>query len=77
MNTYYVTTAANHPRGSGYWEILASSRDVARRLAFTRCPEGAWAFMYDTLDEVHHMDRKCHGTIGGTPHTSAPEAGKD
>ena len=64
VRQFYVTTAANHPHGSGYWEVGAINETEARRLAHEHCPEGKWSFMYDALDDVHPMDRKRHGFIG-------------
>lgn len=64
MKTFYVTTAANMPRGCGYWEIGAETEAEARRIAFAHCPEGRWSFMYSSVDEIHEMDRKCHGRLG-------------
>ena len=62
---FYVTTAANMPHGCGYWEVNAKDKHQARGLAFLHCPEGRWSFIYESLDDVHEMDRKCHGVIGG------------
>lgn len=62
MTVFYITTAANHPGGSGYWEVVARDREEARAKAFERL--GArWSFDYASLDEVHPLDRKCHGRI--------------
>jgi elongation factor P hydroxylase len=63
---FYVTVAANMPHGAGHWVVIAEDESEARRLAFAHCPDGRWSFMYQSIDEVHKLDRKCHGTIGGT-----------
>lgn len=65
LKVFYVTVAANMPRGAGYYEIHAESEAHARLLAFAHCPEGRWSFMYDSLEQIHKLDRKCHGVIGG------------
>ena len=67
LRTFYVTTAANMPHGSGYWEIGAHDEDEARQLAFAHCPEGRWSFMYRNLEDIHPLDRKRHGFIGARP----------
>ncbi len=61
---FFVTTAANMPHGSGYWEIGANTEAEARALAFAHCPDGRWCFMYESVEEIHEMDRRCHGRIG-------------
>lgn len=62
LHVFYVTTAANHPRGSGYWRVFAGSRDDAHAKTMAQLgPQ--WAFMYESLDDVHPYDRKHHGDI--------------
>jgi len=63
MRKYYVTTSADMPRGSGHWLVYADDETACRKLANERIPEGRWCFIYDTLEEVHELDRKRHGTI--------------
>lgn len=65
LRLWYVTTASNHPGGAGYWEVLAATREEARRKV---CDPiyglgTKWAFMYDRLDDVHELDRNLHGRI--------------
>ena len=63
MNTYYVTVAANHPGGCGYWEVKAQDETEARERAFDSLGS-KWSFIYSTLEEVHPLDRKRHGRLG-------------
>lgn len=67
MSMFYVTIAANMPKGCGHYVVHAVSEDEARELAFRHCPEGRWSFIYPSLEDVHELDRKCHGHIGGSP----------
>lgn len=66
MKTFYVTIAADMPRGCGYWEIHAPDAAEARRLAFAHCPDGRWSMFYDNLDDIHRWDRRRHGVIGAS-----------
>jgi hypothetical protein len=61
--TYYVTTAANHPRGSGYWEVAAHTKEQAHARAMDAL-DGKWSMMYERLEDIHPLDRKRHGRIG-------------
>lgn len=60
---FYATVAANMPHGAGHWEIQAKDEAEARKLAFEKIPEGRWCFIYTSLDEMHQLDRTCHGRI--------------
>jgi hypothetical protein len=64
MADFYVTTASNHPKGAGYWLVKASTVIKAREAAFNTLGD-SWCFLYTSLDDVHELDRKCHGTIFG------------
>lgn len=61
---FYITTAANHPGGAGYWEIHGCSNETEAREAAFRSLGNKWCFVYDSLDKVHELDRKRHGRIG-------------
>lgn len=63
-NTYYVTTASNHPNGPGYWEVKASSELQARAATFEALGN-KWSFMYDSFADIHILDTKRHGLIVG------------
>lgn len=61
---FYVTTASNHPKGAGYWLVKASTINKARE-AVHNALDGKWCFICTSLDDVHELDRKYHGTISG------------
>lgn len=62
MKSFFFTTAPNHPGGSGYWEVLANNASEAREIMWRE--KGAqWAFQYTELEQVHKLDRKCHGVL--------------
>jgi hypothetical protein len=67
LKSFYVTVAANMPRGSGYYKILAVDEQSARECAFARLPDGRWSFIYPSLDDVHPLDRTYHGTYVAVP----------
>jgi len=60
---FYVTTTNSMPLGAGCVRVLARSYAEARDLAFQFMPEGRWSFMYETLADVHELDREVLGTI--------------
>lgn len=63
FKTFYVTTAANHPGGAGYWEVTARDREEAREVAFRNLGP-KWAFDYENLEDIHPLDRaRCHGGL--------------
>jgi hypothetical protein len=57
MKTFYVTVASNHPLGPGCYEIHAEGEREARQIAFNKCPDGRWSFIYPSLNDVHPLDR--------------------
>lgn len=61
---FYVTAASNHPKGAGYWLVKASTITKAKEAA-NNVLDGKWCFLYTSLDDVHELDRKYHGTISG------------
>ena len=63
-NTYYATTAFNHPNGAGYWEVKASSRGQAREAA-SEALDNKYCSLYDMLEDIHPLDRTRHGLIEG------------
>lgn len=66
MKTFYVTTTANMPLGTGCVEIEAEDRMQARDLAFQHMPDGRWSFDYASLEEIHPMDRAIRGYINAS-----------
>lgn len=64
MNEYFCTTASSHQEGSGYYKVIAT--DVLQaRLAVHKHTNGKWSFLYKSLEDVHPLDRKCHGVLHG------------
>lgn len=62
--SFFVTIASNQPYGAGYFEVKASDRIKAREATFDAIGN-KWSFMYDSLEDVHPLDRKRHGVIEG------------
>ncbi len=60
--SYFVTIASNQPLGCGYWEVHAENAAEAHRKAVRQLGT-RWAFLYESLDEVHELDRIKHGEI--------------
>ena len=64
MNIYYVTSAADMPLGSGYWEVHAETEEEARDIAFKQCPDALWSFLYLNKEDIHPFDAAvCHGIL--------------
>lgn len=60
---FYVTIAANQPKGAGYYEVLALTEERAQERALSVLGRN-WSMLYASLDEVHPFDReKKHGTF--------------
>lgn len=59
---FYVTIASNHPKGAGYYEIHEDDYGIARSLCFKHLND-KWCFMYDSLDDIHALDRTKHGEL--------------
>ena len=64
MNEYFCTTASSHREGSGYYKVIATD-EVQARLAIQERTKGKWSFLYKSLEDVHHLDRRCHGVLYG------------
>lgn len=62
MKSWFFTTASNHPLGSGYWEVRAEDRAQAREI-MVREKGIKWAFQYDDVNQIHHLDQKKHGVL--------------
>ena len=62
MKTYFATTASNHPKGCGYWEVKAESRGEARETV-SKALDNKYSMLYDKLEKVHPLDRTRHGVI--------------
>ena len=53
---FFITTSANQPTGAGYFEVHEDDSEKARKLVFELIgPQ--WAFMYNSLEDVHPLDR--------------------
>lgn len=59
---FFVTTSSSHPGGAGYWLVKAPDYNKARLATFEALGD-KWCFMYDSLENVHELDRNCHGVI--------------
>lgn len=72
-NKFFATIASNQG-GPGYIEIHAIDEADARSL-ISVYTNGRWAFMYNSLDEIHISDRKCLGIIGDNKQSLPSENG--
>ena len=58
---YYATLGTTHG-GPGYIKIFAENENEARKLV-NEYTGHKWAFMYDSLEDVHKFDRILIDTI--------------
>jgi hypothetical protein len=62
--SFFVTITSSQPHGAGYFEVKASNYTTAREATFQALGD-KWSFIYNSFEDIHPLDRKCHGIIEG------------
>lgn len=68
MHTFYATFGSGQPNFPGYLEVEVQEGDKEKaetiaRKRVQRATDGRWSMMYNSLDEVHEMDRVFRGKV--------------
>jgi len=67
IKTFYATIASHqkykNTTGPGCVKLNALNESQARQLIHN-ATDGKWAFMYDSFEKVHELDRNILGTLG-------------